>query len=322
MRLDKRRLLGPLFGPLSRAKHSRASRYLLATVALPSQLFRAHWNKPYFAVDISGGKGLGALICEAVLMCHHAERNRLTPLIFSSNPLYAHRPGEDFLPHYLAVPALPPGVHLRPMKYRTLQSFYHLDFAHHLPLSEAARLFRAYLAPGPRILVPAQAILDRTPRRAFDLSVHYRATDKLLEAPQVPYDAVKQSMHRHAAAGGMLDHVFLATDDARFDAYIREAFPATVFYGYNLGGDVDASRGRHFSDMQPEDKVIESLVNMVLLAAAPTCIRCASYMSAVSKFINPELKTITLNRDHWGSRAYPEFEILAEEEARSQTRST
>jgi hypothetical protein len=54
---------------------------------------------------------------------------------------------------------------------------------------------------------------------------------------------------------------------------------------------------------------------MLLLSMAPTCIRSSSYLSAISKIMNPNLRTVTLTRDHWGSRAYPEFEILAEEAA-------
>ena len=64
MKLDKRKLLGPLFAPLSRAKHSRASRILIATAWLPSQMIRARHNRPYFAVDISSSKGMGAVLTE------------------------------------------------------------------------------------------------------------------------------------------------------------------------------------------------------------------------------------------------------------------
>jgi hypothetical protein len=315
MIVDKRKLLGPAFGPLSRAKHSRASRYLVATACLPFQVMRARRNRPYFAVDISSPKGLGALLSEAILVCHHAQTHGLIPHIVSSNPLYAHDPGQDFLSHYLGAEERSVPAHVRPMKFRTLESFYLLGFARHLSLASASRLLREYLAPKAAIVDSAKAVLRAAERDSFDLSLHYRATDKVLEAPAVRYDDFVRAILDRQAAGCCIEHVFLATDDAAFDAWIRAQFPHIVFSTFNLGIDVDASRGRHFSDMDPAQKATEALVNMLLLSMAPTCIRSSSYLSAISKIMNPNLRTVTLNRDHWGSRAYPEFEILAEEAA-------
>ena len=62
MQFDKRKFLGPLFALLSKAKHSNVSRMLVATLWLPSQLMRANHNRPYFSVDISSAKGMGALV--------------------------------------------------------------------------------------------------------------------------------------------------------------------------------------------------------------------------------------------------------------------
>lgn len=313
MKFDKRRLLGPLFKPLSTLKHSRASRIFVSALWLPSQLLRARRNRPYFAVDISSTKGMGAVISEAVLMCHYAHVNGLVPRIISTNPLYATRPGRDFLGDYLGPEDVDGGPGLRPMRYRTLFSFMHLDFTQHVPLAEASRLFWTYFPPKRTIRDRVDAVLDRVPGRRFDLSIHYRGTDKALEAKLVAFDVYERAVLEHLAAGGCLQTVFLATDDGKFESFIRRRFPDTTFETFNLGSAVDASRGRHFSDLSPSDKATESLVNMFLLAAAPKCIRGASYMSGVSKIINPELATVTLTRTHWGSSEFPEHEILAAE---------
>jgi hypothetical protein len=314
MKLDKRKLLGPLFAPLSKAKHSRASRIIVATLWLPSQLIRKHLNYPYFAVNISSAKGMGAVLVEALLMCHYAEKNGLTPRITSTNRLYAPRSSEDFINLYLGPADQVHGPNLRPMRFNTLWSFYHLNFAHHMSLAEANQLFWAYFPPKPMIIGRVDAVLAGIPNRKFDLSVHYRGTDKVLEAPLVGFEVYEKAILDYQARGGSLQSVFLATDDTDFEAFVRQRFPRTVFTTYNLGSTFDTSRGRHFSDMNPEDKSIEALVNMFLLAAAPTCIRGASYMSAISKILNPALRTVSLNRTHWGSSGFPEYEILAEED--------
>jgi hypothetical protein len=276
-------------------------------------------NRPYFAVDISGRKGLGALLSEAVLLCHSAETRGLIPRIVSSNPLYASRKGQDFLADYFdGAPgksgALP--RRLFPMRFRTLWSLYPLGITQRLPLDEAARVFGRHFQPRPLVSDAVSAVLDSVPGRRFDVSVHYRGTDKFLEAPAAGFERYADALHRHREGGGALRRVFLATDDATFDQWIRARFPDVPFSSYTLGEPLDASRGRHFSDMKPQDKALEAIVNVFLLAAAPVCIRGASYLSAMSRLANPQLQTVTLNRDRWGSTAYPESEILAEESSR------
>ena len=127
------------------------------------------------------------------------------------------------------------------------------------------------------------------------------------------YGVYQQAIIDFRDGGGSLRSVFLATDDRGFEEFIKLRFPKTVFTTYNLGNTMDTSRGRHFSTMSPEEKSIEALVNIFLLAAAPTCIRGASYMSAMSKILNTKLRTVSLNRTHWGSSGFPESEILSEE---------
>jgi hypothetical protein len=315
MKLDKRKLLGPLFTPLSKAKHSRASRILMATAWLPSQLIRARHNIPYFAVNISSRKGMGAVLSEAVLMCHYAEKNGLVPRITSTNPLYASRSGKDFISLYLGSADQDNLPDLHPMQFHTFWSFYHLKFAHHLPLTQANKLFWTYFPPKPMITDRVDAVLAGLPNKKFDLSIHYRGTDKVLEAPLVSFEVYEKAILDYQAGGGSLQSVFLATDDMDFEAFVRQRFPDTDFITYNLGSPIDASRGRHFSNMSPGDKAVESLVNMFLLAATPRCIRSASYMSAISKILNPALETVTLNQTHWGSSGFPEYEILTEEDA-------
>ncbi|OAI02390.1 hypothetical protein A1353_16500 [Methylomonas methanica] len=315
IKLDKRKLLGPLFAPLSRAKHSEISRMLVATAWIPNQLVRARYNKPYFAVDISSPKGLGAVISEAVLICNYAEKNKLMPYVISTNPLYTSESGKDFIELYLgAVTRDENRLRLKPLRFRTVWSLYHLNFDKHMPISIASKLFWKYFAPKPIITDLVNRILDNVPGRMFDLSIHYRGTDKALEAPLVQFDAYERAILNFQAKGGRLRYVFLATDNKDFESFIRAKFPELNFITYNLGSSkMDMSRGRHFSEMSPHDKAIESIINMFLLAASPICIRGASYMSAIAKLINPDMKTVTLNRTHWNSNGFPEQEILEEE---------
>jgi hypothetical protein len=283
-----------------------------ALAILPGQLVRARHNYPYFAVDIRARMGMGAVVTHAIVLVHHAEAHGLIPRISSTNPLFS-RGGRDFLSEYLGSDGTIPEAHLRPLRFDNLESVFHLGLAHHLPIAQANRIFWTYLNPKPVVTDPAEAVLQDLGISQFDLAIHYRGTDKVLEGALVAYEDVEQAVTRHVEDGGRLDVVFLATDDARFDRFARSRWPDTLFVSFTLGRPKDPSVPRHFSEMPPEDKAIEALVNILLIARAPKCVRTTSYMSAISKILNPDLDTKTLSRTYIDSPLFPEHEVLASE---------
>lgn len=255
--------------------------------------------------------GMGAVLSHAIVLIRHAEAHGLIPRLTSTNPLFS-RSGDDFLADYLG-----PNGHaadrLRPIRFRNVESVFHLRVLHHLSIADANRIFWSHLRPKPVITDRVDGVLRDLSIGQFDLSIHYRGTDKVLEGALVGYESVERAISKHIDGGGLFNVVFLATDDASFDDFVRSRWPGTAFISYTCGHPRNPSVPRHFSDMAPEDKAIEALVNILLLARAPTCIRTTSYMSAISKIANPSLITHTLNRTYRDSRLFPEREVLAEE---------
>jgi hypothetical protein len=108
--------------------------------------------------------------------------------------------------------------------------------------------------------------------------------------------------------------VFLATDDPTFAVHLTEQFPTQRFTSF-FTDDVARPFGqpRHFSSMSGHDKAIEALVNILAIARSPLCIRTCSHLSAWSAILNPEMRTISLNRLHAGIPSFPEREIAQKE---------
>ena len=317
MRIDKRKLLGPLFTPLSRAKHSRVSRIITAVAQAPKNIFLFRMTRPFFFVDVWGRRGFGAVIVNGLLCCDYAEKNNLAPVIISSNRLYSSEPFGDCLAEYFYSSTVFQDRKNRAIRLKTLYTFFFLKFPERISIDSANRLFHTYFKPKQNLIDEIESVLIKIEKRKFDLSIHYRGTDKALEAPLVDFQKFTEAIRSIESESGILNSIFLATDDPGFDAYIRSEFSGSKFFTYNRGEPVDSSRGRHFSDLSPADKSLEALVNIFLISASPTCIRSASYLSAVSKIVNPQLVTLTMNRTHWGSIAFPECEIVAEERERS-----
>jgi hypothetical protein len=320
--MDTRKLLGPVYGPLSKARHSKEFRIAEALMMVPGQIIRKYANSPYFPVVIKGQMGMGALLTHAILICNYAEENQLIARVSSANLLYSPNQRHDLIATYFGPEGGNKGGAFAPLKYLNTWSLFHLNYKTHVSLSEASRLFHTYFSPKPWFGEKVRAIMAKVPGGKFDLSVHYRGTDKAREAPLVDFSTFRDEIARYKNNQGYLEHVFLATDEPAFEYYIRAEFPDVCFHTYNLGFFIDISRGRHFSRMNEEDKAKEAILNMLLLAEAPCLIRSSSNLSAISKFINPEIRTITLNNTHWGSISFPEKEIIDEETtARFQPRT-
>ncbi len=298
-----------MYRPLVRTRHSRSLRLASALPSLPSKCLTQRRNRPHFSVDITGVMGMGAVLSHAIRFCRYAETQGWLPQISSSNPLYSVGPGVDCLTPYLETATS--RLALRPLRFQHSESFFHLPIPKSLELEDASRIFWEFFRPREFVVAQVDALLADVAIQQFDLSLHYRGTDKFIEANTVSFESFEDAIIRHTLAGGRLRHVFLATDDGSFEAKMRARWPDTEFTTFNLGGPCAPGIPRHFSDISPQDKALESIVNMLLLARAPTCIRSSSYMSGMSKILNPELRTVTVNRTLKGRLLFPEWEIVS-----------
>jgi len=314
--IGKQQLFGPLYRPLVRARHSRLIRMASGLVQFPAQYARFRSNRPYLAADIRGPVGMGAALAQALLLLRCAEARGLIPMITSTNPLYSVGAGQDCFAPYFGTAGEAGYKGLKPLRFTGHHSVPFLRMDQGLPIEEASRLFWTYLPPTSEVSAIVESILEPLAGGRFDLGIHYRGTDKMLEAEPVSFKAFEAALGDHVAAGGRLDTAFLATDDPSFEASLRRRHPRTNFLTYTLGQPSNPKEARHFSDMPAHDKALEAAVNMMLLGAAPACIRSSSYMSAISKIAYPSLRTTTLNRTFGQQDQFPERQILEEELAR------
>lgn len=310
MRFSPKEVLGPLYPYYIRLRTSDTSRDLAALAGLPAYLSARRRSPGTLSVAINGRRGLGATISEALLFHGMAERDGLCPHIISANPLYAASPTQDVLARYFQrEPSRDHGVPIRGNAY--LWAARKVAPAH-LPLADAQALFARHFKPAPIIREAIDSVKDG--RDAFDLSVHVRGTDKVLESGRIDINSVFAAVDAQAAISSTPLDVFLATDDAAFEAAFRKRYPAFRITTYNL--EVLAPGvPRHFSTMKAEAKALEAVVNIFLIALAPVCIRTSSYLSAISKISNPALRTHTVNTTLGGSALFPEREVLAAEHA-------
>ncbi len=263
-------------------------------------------------IDITSPIGFGALIAHTLLLHAHFERSGIEGYVRARSPLYSNG-DEDVLARFFERESWP--ADLSPMPGSAAEYLGWFKRPDQIDLVQARALYARHFRPNARLLGAVTAAAGAIQR--YDLSVHYRGTDKFLESGQVDASRMFGLIESHLD-GIAAPHIFLATDDAGFARTVRQRFPEAQFSSYDLGY-VKAGAPRHFSSLGPDEKSLEALVNMHLLARAPVCVRTSSYLSAISALINPALRTITINQTQAGKNAlpFPELGILQSEQAQT-----
>lgn len=259
-------------------------------------------DKRALSVDITIPMGMGAILAHAIRLRAWAETHGYGLRIRSTCPLYSD--GADLFEQFFvpqeSAPDAPP---LGPQAARWI---LRNEMPRHIPLDRSSAIAADLLRPNARL---EAAIAEAAGGHVFDMAIHYRGTDKVLETGVAPFEELL------ATAAPYLDGaktVFLATDHAPFATRIKADWPGITFVSYDLG-TVEAGMPRHFSDLPAELKAQEALVNMLCIARAPLCLRTSSYMSSLSRILNPAHRTLTVNKSLLRRTPYPELEILEAE---------
>jgi hypothetical protein len=251
-------------------------------------------NHPFFTVSITGSMGMGAIIIHVLKLLRHADTNGLIPIIRANNPLYAEQPDENILETYFGTLAPLPttSAKLRFIEVEYEEHYMGLNVRKEMSLEEARSIFNRYLKFSDNIRVIVDRYINEN-GGAFALAIHYRGTDKFLEAPMVPFERVFRVCHKILEECSTKT-VFLATDSPEFAEAIKTAFPTIKFFSFEFTIPLDPGAPRHFSTLKPSEKAIEALVNIVLLSKCRFLVRTSSYLSAVSCIMNKEIKVVTL----------------------------
>jgi hypothetical protein len=154
----------------------------------------------------------------------------------------------------------------------------------------AYALITRYIRVRQEILQEVNEFYSKYLNGAFLIGVHYRGTDKNLEAEDVSYSAVADKVREYVAETPY--KIFVATDEPEFLHYMQEEFVGTV---YAIDAQRIAGKPVHYTSKQCFLKGKEALMDCLLLAHAHLLIRTHSNLSAVTAYFNPEVPVINLN---------------------------
>lgn len=163
-----------------------------------------------------------------------------------------------------------------------------------IPLQRAHELIQKYIRIKPEVQKKIDALYAEEFEGRTVIGVHYRGTDKKSEAPKVSFEEVYWKVDELVRDLPNV-RIFVATDDAKFFAFMKEKYPEDVVFGLDA---LRSENGKpiHFSEKkQNYRKGLEAVLDALLLSKCQHLVKTASNLSHCSREFNPSLPTTELN---------------------------
>lgn len=159
---------------------------------------------------------------------------------------------------------------------------------------KAYQLIKKYIHLKPTIAKKIDDFVANNFKDYFILGIHYRGTDKISEAPRVPYEAVLEAIEKQVTLLDFDYRIFIATDEIEFINFISSKFPEKIIYRK----ETTRSENRnpvHVKSQNPYKVGEDALIDSVLLSKTNLLMRTSSNLSLWSTYFNPDIPIINLS---------------------------
>jgi hypothetical protein len=186
-----------------------------------------------------------------------------------------------------------------------MEHLFHIKMS----LEEGARTLNSHLRAKPHIIERVEDLWRTLDVDGPVVGVHFRGTDKILEAPRVSWDHVRRVVQSYLQEHNDTQAMFVASDQQQFVEFLLDSIKNVPIYFNNDHYRSKDDRPIHKSlSVSEYEKGEDALNNALLLAKCSTLIRTTSSLSAWASVFNPRIKVILLNKPYYPW--FPESEIL------------
>lgn len=162
---------------------------------------------------------------------------------------------------------------------------------------DAQRFIKKHLRIKPEIIQSIESFYEKNFKNHFIISVHYRGTDKITEAPRVSYEQVANTIHEIMKNYGNLQYrIFVASDEQQCIDYLVAVFGSIVFYQDDFNR---SNNGQPMHITKTDGGYLcgrSALTDCLLLSRGNFLIKSCSNLSRWATFFNPKLPFIQLNK--------------------------
>lgn len=174
-------------------------------------------------------------------------------------------------------------------------------------IAEASALFYKYSGVQPDLIAEADRYCAQQWGTRPVLGVHYRGTDKGIEAPPVSFERMIDHVRQAVTLWPELKTIFVASDEEAFPRALRAAFPAhrVVFIDGVLRSRNGSAVHRLF---EPNGlrRAREAVFDSLILSRTSLLLKTASMLSGWSAILSPPLPVILVNPPHRQANFFPD----------------
>jgi len=265
----------------------------------------------YYAIDMNtDAMGLGARIINMLEILLYCDTKGYSPLI-KFNYREKNNTNDYFgeLFYYKKEEAL----HHSKIKYTSIHDTSDLvwkDYDKRLRLNMAKDLFDKYLGFNLEILEEVNTFTGQYFGEKQVLGIHYRGTDKTVEASEVTYGGLLNYVRQILADNPSLNLVFFSSDDGKAIRYLIDSDLSIPIVCRDDAIRSETDEPIHLT--QANSKIIinrDAIVNCLILSRCNYLLKTASLLSDCSVIFNPDLRVSVINAPYTHATWWPTSEI-------------
>ena len=262
------------------------------------------------ALDIHSNHGIGAKLIWVLEILAYSDEKKLLPRFRFSYPNDIN--GVDYFNAFFGIKGAANNQTV--VEFRKIKTIGELELGRNyndaLDIEYANHLINKYLYVRDDVIHEVDDFCVRNFSGKRVLGVHYRGTDKVSEAPGVPYDIVERNVNTYLDKFPSTSVVFISSDDHHFIEYMANCtFTCPIVYRDDTFRSTDDS-SIHHSGQNRYDINHDALINCLILSRCDALMKTASILSAFSKLLNPELPLIMLNKPFDNCTWFPERDLI------------
>jgi hypothetical protein len=263
-------------------------------------------SKQPFRIDVCCRAGFGATLSQIVILHHYFLGHPGFRGLVCSNPLYSEgNSSEDMLGLFFDRTGNAPDADCATIPFRFQSDISLKPLDEGLAIQNAHELFCKYYAIKLRFIHEAQEFFNSNFRDVVGL--HFRGSDKRLEAPRVEFGTIAKTLDICMDSSG-IDRIFVATDELEFLTFVQRRYGKCRVLALDCQYLSDGVSGAHYKPGSGFEKGREALLSILILSMCTICVRGVSHLSAWAKILNPQLPIVMYNQPFPVFR-FPEREI-------------
>jgi len=274
-------------------------------------LLQLRTKSGYYAIDMNtDAMGLGARIINMLEILLYCDTKGYVPLIkFNYREINNTNDYFGELFYYKKQEAL----HHPKIKYTSVHDTSDLvwkNYDKRLRLNMAKKLFDKYLRFNQKIVDEVTAYTNQWFAGKQVLGIHYRGTDKTVEASEVTREELLRYVHKVLSDNPELNLIFFSSDDVQVIHYLSNSdLSIPVIYRDDA---IRSETGKPIHLIQDNSKTIinqDAIVNCLILSRCNYLLKTASLLSDCSVIFNPDLRVSVINAPFSHATWWPTSEI-------------